>query len=179
MKLYPDFVIQIKGESHQDINLCYQCKKCTSGCPIAYTMDYTPAQIIHAIRLGLKELVLNSKTIWLCASCETCTTRCPQEIDLVKVMDVCKSLAICLRIKPKIKEVPIFYKLVLTNIRFLGRMYELGLIGALKLCTGNFMQDVNLGITMFKKGKLKLLPSFTFKGALTAMNIFNKAKKVK
>ena len=56
---------------------------CSDGCPVAYVMDYYPNQIIHMVRLGLKDKILNSTTIWLCASCETCATRCPNEIDIV------------------------------------------------------------------------------------------------
>ena len=60
-----------------DANQCYQCRKCTSGCPLAHLMDYTPAQVIHAVRLGLKDLVLNSNTFWLCIACGTCFYICP------------------------------------------------------------------------------------------------------
>lgn len=73
-----DFAEQVQKMTGDHVNLCYQCKKCTSGCPLVFQMDYSPSQIIYAARLGMKELVLNSNTIWLCASCETCTTRCPQ-----------------------------------------------------------------------------------------------------
>ena len=51
----------IKAAGNTDISVCYQCRKCSSGCPVAYAMDYTPAQILHAARLGLKDLVLNSR----------------------------------------------------------------------------------------------------------------------
>ncbi|MBU2572747.1 MAG: 4Fe-4S dicluster domain-containing protein, partial [Elusimicrobia bacterium] len=84
------FLDDIAKESGQNVNLCFQCKKCTAGCPVADEMDITPTQVIHAIRLGQNDLVLNSKTIWLCASCETCTTRCPQEVDIARVMDACR-----------------------------------------------------------------------------------------
>ncbi len=45
-----EFAQTIKRTSGLDINVCYQCKKCTSGCPVSYAMDYTPTQLIHAIR---------------------------------------------------------------------------------------------------------------------------------
>jgi len=170
-----EFAEIIKQTSGLDINVCYQCKKCTSGCPVSYAMDYTPAQLMHAIRLGLKELVLNSTTIWLCASCETCTTRCPQEVDIASVMDTLRIMAIRAGVKPKLPEVATFYHTGLSNIRFFGRMYELGLIGMLKLATGQFAKDIGLGIKMFKKGKLKLLPSF--KGSSTTRRIFAKVKE--
>jgi heterodisulfide reductase subunit C len=165
----------IKETSGLDINVCYQCKKCTSGCPVAYAMDYTPTQLIHAIRLGLEELVLNSTTIWLCASCETCTTRCPQELDIASVMDTLRIMATHAGIKPKVPEVAALNRVGLVNVRFLGRMYELGLIGMLKLATGQFTKDIGLGIKMLKKGKLKLLPSF--QGSSMTRRIFAKVKE--
>jgi heterodisulfide reductase subunit C len=169
------FAEAIRGTTGLDVNVCYQCKKCTSGCPVAYAMDYTPAQLMHAIRLGLKELVLNSATIWLCASCETCTTRCPQEVDIAKVMDTLRITATSAEVKSKVPEVVAFYRSGLTNIRFFGRMYELGLIGMLKLSTGQFTKDIGLGIKMLKKGKLKLLPSF--QGSSMTRKIFAKVKE--
>lgn len=170
-----EFAEIIKETSGLDINVCYQCKKCTSGCPVAYAMDYTPAQLIHAICLGLKDLVLNSDTIWLCASCETCTTRCPQEVDIANVMDTLRIMAVRTGVKPKLPEVTKFYRAGLTNIRFFGRMYELGLIGMLKLSIGQLTKDLGLGIKMLKKGKLNLLP--TLQGASTTRKIFARVKE--
>ena len=163
-------------ESGQNVNLCYQCRKCAAGCPISYAMDYKPAQIIHAVRLGLDDLVYNSKTMWLCAACETCTTRCPQEVDVAKVMDAVKITAGKKGFKPTIPQVGSFYKAALSNIKKCGRMYEMGMIVELKLRTFEFFKDAGLGMKMFKKGKLKLVPSFT--GALRARKIFNRVKSI-
>jgi heterodisulfide reductase subunit C len=158
------------------VNLCYQCGKCAAGCPISYAMDYTPAQIIHAIRLGLDDLVFNSKTMWLCASCETCTTRCPQEVDVAKVMDAVKITAVKQGKKPTIPQVASFYRAALSNIKMCGRMYEMGMIVGLKMRTFEFFKDAGLGMKMFKKGKLKMFPSFT--GALRTRKIFNRVKSI-
>jgi heterodisulfide reductase subunit C len=163
-------------ESGQNVNLCYQCRKCAAGCPISYAMDYKPAQLIHAIRLGLDDLVLNSKTMWLCASCETCTTRCPQGIDVAKVMDAVKIVALRRGIKPAIPEVASFYKAALANIKKCGRMYELGMIIGLKLRTFDFFKDMELGAKMFKKGKMKIIPSLT--GARRTWKIFRRVKSI-
>ena len=163
-------------ESGQNVNLCYQCRKCSAGCPISYAMDYKPAQLIHAIRLGMDDLVINSKTMWLCASCETCTTRCPQEVDVAKVMDAVKITAMKKGIKPTIPEVASFYKAALANIKKCGRMYEVGMIVGLKLRTFDFFKDMGMGMKMFQKGKLKLIPSFT--GALTSWKIFQRVKRI-
>jgi len=172
----PRLAEAILSESGQNINLCYQCRKCAAGCPVSYAMDYQPAQLIHAIRLGMDELVLNSKTVWLCASCETCTTRCPQELDIAKVMDAVKIIALRRGVKPAIPTVASFYKAALANIKKCGRMFELGMIVGLKLRTFEFFKDAGLGLKMFRKGKLKIIPSF--KGARTTWRIFRRVKNL-
>ncbi len=172
---FSDFAKYLNERTGENINLCFQCKKCSSGCPVSTFMDYMPNQIIHYARLGLKEIVLKSKTIWLCAACETCTTRCPQGIDLVKVMDSLKNIADRSGIKPGDSQVSAFYHKGISNIRHFGRMYEAGLIGMLKISTGQLTGDLGLGLKMFKKGKLKLLP--TFKGSRSMKNIFSRVKK--
>ncbi len=167
---------EVLDQSGQNVNLCYQCRKCAAGCPISYAMDYKPAQIIHAIRLGLDDLVFKSKTMWLCASCETCTTRCPQQVDVAKVMDAVKIVATSRGIKPTIPQVASFYRAALANIKKCGRMYEMGMIVGLKMRTFEFFKDAGLGMKMFKKGKLKMVPSFT--GAMTTWKIFNRVKRI-
>lgn len=164
------------NESGQNVNLCYQCRKCSAGCPISYAMDYKPAQLIHAIRLGMDDLVFKSKTMWLCASCETCTTRCPQEVDVAKVMDAVKITALRQGVKPAIPQVASFYRAALSNIKKCGRMFEMGMIVDLKMRTFEFFKDAGLGMKMFRKGKLKMLPSLT--GAWRTWNIFRRVKSL-
>jgi heterodisulfide reductase subunit C len=166
----------ILNETGQKVNRCYQCSKCAAGCPVSYAMDYTPAQIIHAIRLGLDELALKSKTVWLCASCETCTARCPQEVDIAGVMDAVKIVALRRGVKPAVPRVASFYRAALGNIRVWGRMFELGMIADLKLRTRDFLKDAGLGMRMLRKGKLKVIPSL--KGAKATRRIFRRVKKL-
>ncbi len=148
----------IKAASGVDINVCYQCRKCSSGCPVRYEMDYAPAEVLHAARLGLRNLVLKSKTLWLCAGCQTCATRCPQDVNLVKAMDALRALALRRGYKPAEPEVARLYSNMISNIRFFGRLYELGLVGQLKLATRHFTKDVRFGLAMLKRGKLAVLP---------------------
>lgn len=166
----------VMTESGQNVNVCFQCGKCAAGCPISYAMDYKPAQLIHTIRLGMDDLVFKSTTMWLCASCETCTTRCPQDVDVAKVMDAVKITAMRRGIKPTIPQVASFNKAVLSNIKMCGRMFEVGMIVAFKLRTLDFFKDMGLGMKMFKKGKLKLIPSFT--GARRTWKIFRRVKSI-
>lgn len=171
---FSEFAETVKKVGSIDVDLCFQCGKCTSGCPAVFAMDYTPTQLVHAIQLGLMDIVLSSETIWLCASCQTCTTRCPQDVDIARLMDTIKILAYRNKIKAKISEIPAFYKYSLNNIAFFGRMYEIGLIAMLKLDTHQWKKDVAMGLKMFKKGSLNILPSF--KGAIAARRIIKKVQ---
>lgn len=179
----PNLLKTINDQIGVNVNYCYQCRKCSAGCPMSWAMDYTPAQLIHAIRLGLSDRVLNSKTMWMCSSCQTCTTRCPQDVDIAKIMDTCKIMAVKQGIKSPVPRVHKFNKAALLNIKMFGRMYELGLIGDLKMRTFEFFKDVGLGIKMFLKGKLKIFPSVSPSRTLTTWKIFSrvsqKAKEAK
>jgi heterodisulfide reductase subunit C len=73
---------------------CFQCGTCTSDCPVARFSDtYRPRTLIHMAKLGLKERVLNSDTLWLCAACFTCTDRCPQGVEVASVIRILRNLA--------------------------------------------------------------------------------------
>jgi len=111
------------------------------------------------VQLGREDLALNSKAIWLCASCQTCTTRCPQGVDLAKIMDGLKAIALKQGIKPKVPEVATFHKVFLRNANILGRAYELGLIAEMNLRTRQPLKDVGMGLGMLTRRKVKLLPS--------------------
>jgi heterodisulfide reductase subunit C len=83
---------KVEDISGQNVLACYQCGKCSAGCPMVSLMDLLPNQIIRLVQLGQVGDVLNSKTIWLCASCFTCTSRCPKGVDLAKVMEALRLL---------------------------------------------------------------------------------------
>jgi hypothetical protein len=55
-------------------------------------------------------------------------------------------------------------------------MFELGMTVNLKLRTLEFLKDAGLGITMLRKGKLKLLPSL--RGARATRRIFRRVKQL-
>lgn len=166
--LRTDLAQEILEECGENVYLCYQCKKCTAGCPVAPYFDLTPNQVMRAVQLGLRDLVLNSRTIWLCAACETCSTRCPQGIDIALIMDALEIMAQREGIPPKVRPVPWFYKAANRGIDWFGRMFELGLMAELygrMFLAGElnlrqlFKYDVPMALQMLRTGKLKLLPS--------------------
>ena len=73
--------------SGQDLLACYQCGKCSAGCPMAKYMDILPNQMIRFAQLGLEEALLSSNAIWLCVSCLTCNTRCPKGVKIAEVIE--------------------------------------------------------------------------------------------
>jgi len=73
---------------------CYQCGTCSGSCPTAPAMDYNPRSILHMLRLGLGERVLENPSIWLCTACYSCTARCPREIKISDTILGLRSLAV-------------------------------------------------------------------------------------
>jgi len=165
-----EFAHQIQEECGENVNLCYQCKKCTAGCPLADHFDLAPHHLLRAVQLGQKEKVLGSRTIWLCAACEACSTRCPQGVDIPRIVDALRIMAAREGVEAAVRPVPAFYAAVLRGIKLFGRMYEPGVMGELYLrmaLSGDLdreqllKQDIPLAIKMLKTGKLKLLPALS------------------
>jgi heterodisulfide reductase subunit C len=92
--VHNDLVRRIEEISGQDLLACYQCGKCSAGCPAAFAMDVLPSQVIRLVQLGLVEEVLNSKTPWFCAACQTCYARCPKGVDLSRIMEAIREIAL-------------------------------------------------------------------------------------
>ena len=154
----PGLARRVLDDIGQNVNLCYQCVKCTSGCPLAEYFDWQPNQVMRAVQLGDTDIALGSETTWLCASCQTCTTRCPQGIDVAGVMEYLTREALKQGVKPAVPEVDKFNKAFMREIRIWRRAYELGLMAELKLRTGRLTQDIDLGLRMLRKRKMPMLP---------------------
>ena len=91
-KVRDQFVAKIEELSGQNILACYQCGKCSAGCPAVTEMDILPNQVIRFVQLGLKEELLQSKSYWVCASCFTCNARCPKGIKIAEVMEALRQI---------------------------------------------------------------------------------------
>lgn len=148
------FTSEIEALSSQKVNLCFQCSKCSSGCPLAYRMDLKPAQVVHYIRLGREEVVLNCRAIWFCAACETCTARCPQGLEPAALMNAARILAARKGITPQVPQVAVFYESFIENMMMFGRISDLMLVGALKLKTEDLFSDLPLAVKLFERGRL-------------------------
>jgi len=93
-ELNKEDVKKIKEICEQNLLSCYQCGKCSAGCPAADVMDLLPHQVVRLAQLGLIDEILESKTIWICASCITCTASCPRGVDLAKIMEALRQVVL-------------------------------------------------------------------------------------
>lgn len=152
-----EFIRRMERESGTEISLCYQCGKCSAGCPAAYAMDYAPHQVIRLVQLGLEDRVLTSHTIWLCASCESCVTRCPRDVDLPALMDALRKEA---RQKGTVaeKSVNLFNHLFLQSVEMFGRPHEMSMMMQYNLRSGQLLKDAFAAPELLKRGKMGLLP---------------------
>ncbi|SMB98089.1 heterodisulfide reductase subunit C [Thermanaeromonas toyohensis ToBE] len=154
----PHLLSWVQETSGQPVTRCYQCYKCTGGCPVAAFMDILPHQIIRYLNLGLEEELLKSKAIWLCASCHTCKARCPNGIDIAGVNDALKARVLSRGVPPASPMVAAFHQEFLASVERYGRVHELGLVMAYKLKSRDYWKDLSLGLKMFRKGKFRLWP---------------------
>ena len=140
-------------------------------------MDATPTELMRYAQLGMLDEAMKQNTIWFCMSCQTCSTRCPQDIDIARVIDTIRIIVQEKRIKADTKNIRLFNWLWMRILRYMGRMYEVALIGSLNLFTGRPFKDMALGAKMIRNGKLKLIPSF--KRPFEMMKMFTRAKRLK
>ena len=176
VKADSSFLEEAKKRSGEDLSLCYQCLKCTAGCPTAPYMDIRPNNIIRMIQMGMEKEVLGSSAIWFCVSCETCGTRCPNEIDIGILMDALREMAIEEGIPPKEKNIHILHEAFVQSIKRGGRVHEATMLIDYKLRSRDFMTDLIPGMMLFLKGKIPLFPSL-IKGREEIKRIFEKCTK--
>jgi len=163
---------QIEAAGPFQTGACFQCRKCTNGCPVTFAMDLYPDEVIRMVILGQRKTVLGCRTIWVCAACETCTTRCPNEVKIAEIMDCLKEMAIQADVPAPQSQILKLHQTFLNNIKSWGRVYETALLPAYLLKSGELKQkwhagtyrhDLKLGLQMLAKGRFPLLPK-TIKG---------------
>ena len=148
----------VEAISGVDLSVCFQCKKCSSGCPVAKIAKSRPSEIMRQLHLGAGNELLESDLVWTCASCETCSARCPMNINVAAVIDALRRLALERGASKQQGNVPLFNRAFLKTVETFGRTYEIGMIAGYKLGSGKLMNDTEKFPTMLAKGKIALLP---------------------
>jgi len=87
-----DAVKKVEELSNTNVFSCYQCGKCSAGCPSVPFMELLPSQVMRLLQFGQVERILQSNTHWVCASCFVCSTRCPKGIDIAAIMEALRQL---------------------------------------------------------------------------------------
>ncbi len=86
--LSTDLAKLIREECGENVYLCYQCEKCSSGCPTATAMRYRPAQMMRLAQFGLEDMLATDASLWRCLGCDTCTAHCPHELSVRRLVEV-------------------------------------------------------------------------------------------
>lgn len=175
MEIDQSFAREVQERSGQNLQLCYQCLKCSVGCPTAQYMEYNPNALIRLIQYGQREKVLKSHAIWLCVSCWTCGTRCPNEVDMGVIMDTLREMAIESGFVAD-RNIVLLHQEFVESIRRMGRVHEATMLAFYKLKSRDFMTDLGPGLKLFLKGKIPLFPS-RVQGIDEIRNIFEKTYK--
>lgn len=171
---------KIFDHTGESLSRCYQCGKCTAGCPMSEEMDITPSRMMRMLQYddpAMEEEALRSYSVWLCLTCGTCLARCPQEIDIPGVMDFLRTESLRKgMMNPSAKNIVSFQKSFIDSLRLTGMLYEVGLVAGYKARTWKLFQDLSLVPWLFLKGKLNLLPH-RVKDRKTVKKIFRETVK--
>jgi heterodisulfide reductase subunit C len=160
-ELRNSFLLQVQNiPGGESIKKCIQCGTCTATCPVSYTMDITPREIIALFRAKDIDTILSSRTIWICASCYSCTVRCPQGVKVTDIIYTLKRLAIENEIFPKKFPVYALSNSFVWLVNHLGLSYEPGLLVAYYLRTNPFklLGMIPLFLKLAKNGRIGFFP---------------------
>ena len=173
---------QVEQLAHTTVADCYQCGKCSAGCPMAEKMDVLPSTLIRWVQYGNIDRAVRTTAAWQCVSCLTCSTRCPKSVNIAGVMDALKQIAVernC--VHPTCQRIVTFQKSFLDTIRRNGRTNELELVAEFKIrgFLGDFnpllaMKDAMLGPKMLGLGKLHLKVGAPVKDKALVRRIFDR-----
>ena len=170
------FTAEVEAHSGQNVSTCYQCGNCTAGCPAGFVYDLQASQIMRAVQLGLKDMVLDSKSIWMCLSCSTCSQRCPNNIDVGGVMETLRHMA-RQEGRVTVPKVEKFWWSFLDTVRAFGRTYEIGTMALYMMRSMRVFTDLDLAPEALKKGKLGFKPHVLPHGAAPVARIFKRYKE--
>jgi heterodisulfide reductase subunit C2 len=149
---------QVEKMAEVSLEKCYQCKKCSAGCPVSDRVKIHPFEVIRRLQLGAGPELLETDLVWTCLSCDTCYARCPNEINFPAVIDALRAIAVEKGVANAEGNPALFNRLFLNTVKTYGRAYDLQMIALYKMRTGKIMPDTEKFPTMIKKGKIALMP---------------------
>lgn len=154
----PSLADEIRSRTGRNPARCYQCGKCSAGCPMAAESDLRPHDVLRQIADGRRDALLHSPAIWLCLGCETCTARCPNDCDPAGAIDALRAIAVEEGAAPP-RAFDAFHRAFLEEIRGHGRVSEFAMIMRYKMRSGALLQDAANAPAMIARGKLHFTPT--------------------
>jgi len=133
---------------------CYQCGKCSAGCPMAAETTLRPHDVMRLVNQDRPDRLMDDESIWLCLGCETCAARCPNECEPARVTDAVREIVAAARPDAAPRAIRAFHAAFLDQIRKHGRLGEMGLIMGYKLRSGHLFADAAAAPGMMSRGKL-------------------------
>lgn len=124
---------EVMDRSGQNLNACYQCRRCAAGCPVGDVTGVTPDRLIRMIVLGDREGAMNNRLVWQCVACYTCGTRCPNSIHTARITEALKQMVKEAHLKPLTPKVANFHSSFLASASHFGRLNELEFMGLYEL----------------------------------------------
>ncbi len=152
---------------------CYQCGKCSAGCPMASESALRPHNVLRSITQDRREQLLADPSLWLCLTCETCSARCPNGCDPARVIEALRDISVAEGVADQPRLLAAFHKAFLAQIKLTGRLHEVYMVMEYKLRSGDLIKDVANAPGMLTRGKLGVLPE-RIKGVSEIKRIFSR-----
>ena len=181
---------EVAERSGQNLNACYQCRRCAAGCPVGDDTGVTPDRLIRMVVLGDREAALNNLLVWKCVACYTCGTRCPNSIHTARITETLKQMIKEQHQQPMVPKVANFHSAFLASTSHFGRVNEMEFMGiydfktaineltkggGLKAIIADLKNQMQLGKAMMKLKRFHIGLE-KIKGLAEVKRLYNKAK---
>jgi heterodisulfide reductase subunit C len=161
---------EVTRRSGQNLQACYQCRRCAAGCPVGEETGVTPDRLIRLVVLGDREEAVNNLLVWKCVACYTCGTRCPNNIQTARITETLKQMSKEAHARPLTPRIADFHGAFMTSTRHLGRFNEIESLtiyetktairelsqGKVKAVISEMIGQARLALEMMKKKRLHL-----------------------
>lgn len=161
---------EVARRSGQNLQACYQCRRCAAGCPVGEETGVTPDRLIRLVVLGDREEAVNNLLVWKCVACYTCGTRCPNNIQTARITETLKQMSKEAHAKPLTPRIADFHNAFMTSTRHLGRFNEIEALtiyetrtaikelsqGKVNAVISEMIGQARLAFAMMKKKRLHL-----------------------